>query len=82
MDYFRLELLSRIPREGVSDLDEAAKRMGLPLAVVQGVFEDGLPKGYSKIADGNLLLPSSPDETTKRLSGSSQGRGSNSMSAA
>ena len=62
MEYILLEELSRILREGVPDLNEAAKRLGLPLSVVQGAFADGLLKGYWKVADGKLLMHSSPDE--------------------
>ena len=55
-DLMLLDELNKILREGVYDLNEAAKRLGLPLSVVQGAFEDGLLKGYWKVADGKLFI--------------------------
>lgn len=59
MEYFFLAELSRVLKEGVRDLNQAAERLTLPLSVVQRTFEDGLLKGYWKIADGQLFMHSS-----------------------
>ncbi len=72
-DFVLLGELNRILRVGVHDLNEAAKRLRVPLSVVQGAFEDGLLKGHWKVADGKLLMHLSPAETTKRPPGSSLG---------
>jgi hypothetical protein len=48
-DFVLLDELNGILRGGTHDLNEAAKRLGLPLSVVQGAFEDGLLKGYWKV---------------------------------
>jgi len=58
VDYFYLEALNRILREGVRDLNEAAERLSVPLHVVQRTFHDGVLKGRWKIADGKLLMQS------------------------
>ena len=50
--------LSRVLKEGVCDLNQAAKRLHLPLHVVQNTFHDGLLKGYWKVADGQLFIQS------------------------
>jgi len=77
-----LDELSRVLREGVPDLNEAANRLGVPLSVVRIAFHDGVLKGYWKVADGKLLMPSMPTETTKRASASSPRRGSKSATVA
>jgi hypothetical protein len=82
MEHILLEELNRIFRQGVCDLNEAAKRLRVPVSVVQTVFADGLLKGYWKVTDRQLLINSSPDETTKRLPGSFRGRDSKSVIAA
>ena len=53
--------LSKVLKEGVRDLNQAAERLHLPLHVVQGTFHDGLLKGYWKVADGQLLIHLQPD---------------------
>jgi hypothetical protein len=64
MDHFLLQELnssrelSRILKEGVFDLNQAAERLSLPLHVVQRTFHDGLLKGYWKVADDKLLIQS------------------------
>ena len=50
--------LSRVLKEGVFDLNQAAERLSLPLHVVQRTFHDGLLKGYWKVADDKLLIRS------------------------
>jgi hypothetical protein len=50
--------LSRVLKEGVCDLNQAAERLNLPLRVVQGTFHDGLLKGYWKVAGDKLLIRS------------------------
>ena len=71
VEYFILiDKLSRVLWEGVSDLNEAAKRLGLPLSVVQGAFEDGLLKGYWKVADGKLFIPTNPEWVRPRAKAS------------
>jgi hypothetical protein len=58
MDHFVLQELSssqelsRVLKEGVFDLNQAAERLSLPLQVVQRTFHDDLQKGYWKVADG------------------------------
>jgi len=47
-----LDELSRVLKEGVCDLNQAAERLSLPLHVIQRTFHDGLLKGYWKVADG------------------------------
>jgi hypothetical protein len=69
-DFVLLEELNRILRVGVHDLNEAAKRLGLPLSVVQGAFEDGLLKGYWKVADGKLFIPTNPEWVRPRTKAS------------
>lgn len=56
-DIILLDELSRILRVGVHDLNEAAKRLGVPLSIVQIAFQDGVLKGYWKVADGRLFIP-------------------------
>jgi hypothetical protein len=56
-----LDELNKILREGVYDLNEAAKRLGLPLSFVRIAFEDGVLKGYWKVADGKLFMPTNPE---------------------
>ena len=64
MDHFLLQELnssrelSRLLKEGVFDLNQAAERLSLPLHVVQRTFHDGLLKGYWKVADDKLLIQS------------------------
>lgn len=64
MDHFILQelssaqQLSRVLKNGVCDLNQAADRLGLPLHVVQRIFHDGLLKGYWKVADGQLFIHS------------------------
>lgn len=58
MEYFLLDELSKILREGVGDLNVAAKRLRVPLSVVQRTFADGVLKGYWKVANGQLLIKS------------------------
>jgi len=64
MDHFLLQELnssrelSRVLKEGVFDLNQAAERLSLPLQVVQRTFHDGLLKGYWKVADDKLLIQS------------------------
>ena len=64
MDHFLLQELnssrelSRVLKEGVFDLNQAAERLSLPLQVVQRTFHDGLLKGYWKVADDKLLIRS------------------------
>jgi hypothetical protein len=53
-----LDELSRVLREGVRDLNEAANRLGVPLSVVREAFADGVLKGYWKVANGKLLIKS------------------------
>ena len=50
--------LSRILKGGVCDLNQAAERLSLPLHIVQRTFDDGLLKGYWKVADGQLFIQS------------------------
>ena len=57
-DFVLLDELSRIFREGVRDLNDAAKRLGVPLSFVKIAFEDGILKGYWKVADGQLFIQS------------------------
>ena len=64
MDHFLLQELnssrelSRVLKEGVFDLNQAAERLSLPLQVVQRTFHDDLQKGYWKVADDKLLIQS------------------------
>jgi len=60
-DLMLLDELNKILREGVYDLNEAAKRLGLPLSFVRIAFEDGVLKGYWKVADGKLFMPTNPE---------------------
>ena len=60
-DFVLLDELSRIFREGVRDLNDAAKRLGVPLSFVKIAFEDGLLKGYWKVADGKLFIRTIPE---------------------
>ena len=57
-DFVLLEELNRILRVGVHDLNQAAKRLGVPLSFVKIAFEDGILKGYWKVADGQLFIQS------------------------
>ena len=50
--------LSSMLKEGVFDLNQAAERLSLPLHIVQRTFDDGLLKGYWKVADGQLFIQS------------------------
>jgi hypothetical protein len=64
MDHFLLpelnssQELSRVLKDGVFDLNQAAERLSLPLHVVQRTFHDGLLKGYWKVAGDKLLIRS------------------------
>jgi hypothetical protein len=69
-DFVLLDELNGILRGGTHDLNEAAKRLGLPLSVVQGAFEDGLLKGYWKVADGKLFIPTNPQWVRPRAKAS------------
>jgi hypothetical protein len=60
-DFVLLNELNKILRAGVHDLNEAAKRLGMPLSVVKEAFDDGLLKGYWKVADGKLFIPINPE---------------------
>ena len=71
MEYaFLLDELSRVLREGVRDLNEAAKRLGVPLSVVRIAFHDGVLKGYWKITDGQLLIRTNPEWARPRAKAS------------
>jgi hypothetical protein len=82
MEHNLLEGLNRILRQGICDLNEAAKRLRVPVSVVQRVFADGLLKGYWRIADGQLLIEVSADAPPKRPSASPGGDGSKRVTAA
>lgn len=72
VEYFILiDKLSRVLWEGVSDLNEAAKRLEVPLSVVQIAFEEGVLKGYWKIANGQLLMHSQSPHTVGATNGPS-----------
>jgi len=58
MEYFLLDELRKILREGVCDLNEAAKRLRVALPVAERTFADGVLKGYWKVANGKLLIKS------------------------
>ena len=58
MEYFLLDELSNILREGVCDLNVAAKRLRVALPVVERTFADGVLKGYWKVSDGQLFIQS------------------------
>ena len=58
MEYFLLDELRKILREGVCDLNEAAKRLRVALPVVERTFADGVLKGYWKVANRQLLIKS------------------------
>jgi hypothetical protein len=60
-DFVLLDELSRIFREGVRDLNDAAKRLGVPLSFVKIAFEDGILKGYWKVADGKVFIRTNPE---------------------
>ena len=60
-DLVLLDELSRILREGVRDLNEVAKRLGVPLSFVKIAFEDGVLKGYWKVADDKLFIRATPE---------------------
>ena len=60
-DFVLLEELNRILRVGVHDLNEAAERLGVPLSFVKIAFADGILKGYWKVADGKLFIPTNPE---------------------
>jgi len=61
--FFLIDKLSGVLWEGVSDLNEAARRLDVPLSVLQIAFEHGVLKGYWKIADGQLLMHSQSPHT-------------------
>jgi len=83
MEYVLLEELRRIFQQGIRDFNEAAKRLKVPLSLVQRTFADGVLKGYWKVADGQLLIKLSPDNSTERHPSSSpSGRGSGKATAA
>jgi hypothetical protein len=66
VEYFLLtDKLSGILWEGVCDLNEAAKRLEVPLSIAQIAFEHGLLKGYWKIANGQMLMHSQSPHTVK-----------------
>jgi hypothetical protein len=69
--FFSIDNLSKILWEGVSDLNEAATRLKVPLSVAQVAFEDGVLKGYWKIADGQLLMHSQSPQTVGAAKGPS-----------
>lgn len=50
--------LSRVLKEGVCDLNQAAERLSLPLHVIERTFHDGVLKGYWKVSDGQLFIQS------------------------
>lgn len=60
-DFVLLDELNGILRVGVHDLNEAAKRLGVPLSFVKIAFADGILKGYWKVADGKLFIPTNPE---------------------
>ena len=60
-DFVLLDELSRIFQEGVRDLNEVAKRLGLPLSFIKIAFEDGILKGYWKVADGKVFIRTNPE---------------------
>jgi hypothetical protein len=60
-DFVLLDELNGILRVGVHDLYEAAKRLGVPLSFVKIAFADGILKGYWKVADGKLFIPTNPE---------------------
>ena len=60
-DLVLLDELSRILREGIRDLNEVAKRLGLPLSFIKIAFEDGILKGYWKVADGKVFIRTNPE---------------------
>ena len=60
-DFVLLDELSRIFQEGVRDLNDAAKRLGVPLSFVKIAFEDGILKGYWKVADGKVFIRTNPE---------------------
>ena len=69
-DFVLLDELSRILREGVRDLNEVAKRLGVPLSFVKIAFEDGVLKGYWKVADGKLFIRTIPEWVRPRAKAS------------
>ena len=60
-DFALLDELNGILRVGVHDLNEAAERLGVPLSFVKIAFADGILKGYWKVADGRLFIPTNPE---------------------
>jgi hypothetical protein len=60
-DFVSLDELNGILRVGVHDLNEAAERLGVPLSFVKIAFADGILKGYWKVADGKLFIPTNPE---------------------
>jgi hypothetical protein len=60
-DFVLLDELNGILRVGVHDLNEAAERLGVPLSFVKIAFADGILKGYWKVADGRLFIPTNPE---------------------
>ena len=69
-DLVLLDELSRILRVGVRNLNEAANRLGVPLSVAKIAFEDGLLKGYWKVAEGKLFIPTNPEWVRPRAKAS------------
>ena len=83
MEHILLERLSRIFRQGVCDFNGAAKRLRVPVSVVQAGFAEGLLKGYWKIAGDQLLIKIPLDTAPKRPSTSCPGEnGFNNITAA
>jgi hypothetical protein len=64
MEYFLLDELSNILREGVCDLNVAATRLRVALPAVERTFADGVLKGYWKVANGKLLIKSDHHRST------------------
>ena len=60
MEHMLLEELNRMFQQGTCDLKAAAKRLQVPLWVIQRTFADGLLKGYWKVSDGQLLINCRP----------------------
>ncbi len=74
MDYFYLEELSRIFHEGVCNLNQAAECLKVPLHVVQRTFQDGLLKGYWKIAGNRVFIGRRSEVLRCRRIGNCQSR--------
>lgn len=69
-DFVLLDELDKILRAGVHDLNEAAKRLGVPLSVVKVTLADGVLKGYWKISGGQLFIPTNPEWVPPRAKAS------------